>query len=155
MLQIAGNRALRQKYKNKRNPHPTCKDTDQREHCLSFWFFSGVQNHEAAITNIERKERQCQVAKKRNAEQASQSAATGSSSAQADASSSNVPEPKAAPVPEPKTPPQQPSSRSAQAEAPQNRSWSWSGDHSGSRREWTRWHGEWYYRDNRQSRWIY
>ena len=106
-----------------------------------------VQNHEAAITNIERKEKQSQIAKKRNAEQASQTTATGSGSAQADASSPAVPAPK--------TPPKAPPSRSAQADAPQTQSWSWNRDHYGSRREWTQWRGNWYYRDDSQSRWIY
>ena len=106
-----------------------------------------VQNHEAAITNIERKEKQSQIAKKRNAEQASQTTATGSSSAQADASSPAVPAPK--------TPPKAPPTRSAQADAPQTQSWSWNRDHYVSRREWTQWRGNWYYRDDSRSRWIY
>ena len=113
-----------------------------------------VQNHEAAITNIERKEKQSQVAKKGNAEQTS-SAAAGTSLAQADASSPNVPEPKAAPVPEPKTPPQGPAASSRRPAASHSQSWSWNRDHYGSRREWMHWQGAWYYRDDRWSRWIY
>ena len=110
-----------------------------------------VKNYEAAITNIERKEKQSAAAKKRNAEKEARQAAfaPGSSSAQADASSPTVPEPK--------TPPKAPPSRSAQADAPSASShlWSWNRDHYGSRREWTQWRGNWYYRDDRNSRWIY
>ena len=107
-----------------------------------------VKNFEAAITNIERKEKQRQMQKKRNAEEASREA-QASSSAQAEASSTAVPEPK--------TPPKAPPSRSARADAPSSssQSWSWNRDHYGSRREWTQRRGNWYYRDDRNSRWIY
>ena len=114
-----------------------------------------VKNMEAAITNIERKERQSEMQRKRNAEQASLTTAPASSSGQPDAASSSVPEPKAAPVLEPKTPPQGPPQRSGQPAAARHQSWSWNRDHYGSRREWTRWQGAWHYRDDRRSRWIY
>lgn len=115
-----------------------------------------IKNLEAAIVNIERKEKQREVARKRNAEQASlQAAAPASSSAQADASSASVPGPKTPPMPSPVTPPKAAPSRSAQADASRSSSWSWNRDHYGSRREWSKWQGAWYYRDDARSRWIY
>ena len=111
-----------------------------------------VENYEAVMTNIEKKQKQSQVAKKRNAEE--ESGAAGSSSPQADASSSS---PAASPVPEPKTPPKSASAaRSGQPDAPRGgQSWSWSRDHYGSRREGSHYQGNWWYRDDRRSRWIF
>ena len=116
-----------------------------------------MKNMEAAITNIERKERQSEMQRKRNAEQANLASAPASSSGQPDAVTPNVPflEPENPPVPEPKTPPMAPpSQRSGQPDAG-DQSWSWNRDHYGSRREWRKWQGAWYYRDDRRSRWIY
>ena len=118
-----------------------------------------VKNLEAAITNIERKERQSEMQRKRNAEQANLPAAPATSSGQPDAASSSAAEPTSAAVPEPKTPPKAPPrappQRSGQPAAARDQSWSWNRDHYGSRREWTRWQGAWYYRDDARSRWIY
>ena len=118
-----------------------------------------VKNMEAAITNIERKERQSEMQRKRNAEQANLAAAPSSSSGQPDAAASPAPflapEPENPPVPEPKTPPKAPPQRSGQPDADRDQSWSWNRDHYGSYREWRKWHGVWYYRDDRRSRWIY
>ena len=34
-------------------------------------------------------------------------------------------------------------------------SWSWNCDHYSARREWSFWHGSWYYRDEAGGRWVY
>ena len=119
-----------------------------------------VPNFELVMQNVQRKQKQSQVAKKRNAEQeaqAAQNVPTGaaSSSAQAHASSSAAP----APVPVPKTPPKSaPATSSGRPDASRrggDQSWSWNRDHYSSRREWSFYRGQWYYRDEAAGRSIY
>ena len=94
-----------------------------------------------------------------------------SSSAQAEASFGPGPAPFLAPEPptpkggarpflEPETPTTAPkaasavTSKAASSGRP-DASWSWNRDHYGARREWSFWHGSWYYRDEAGGRWIY
>ena len=92
-----------------------------------------------------------------------------SSSAQADASSG----PRPFLVPEPPTPkggarpflePETTTTASKAASVATSKaassgrpdaSWSWNRDHYSARREWSFWHGSWYYRDEAGGRWVY
>ena len=100
------------------------------------------------LKNIERKYRQSEIAKTRRVEEEQQAnqASTAASSAQAEASSQTT-----SPflVPEPATP--------AEPASPlTGRSWTWSycPDQYGSQSEWSKWRGQWYYRDEPHGRWI-
>ena len=113
--------------------------------------------------------------RKRKAEADTSATMTGfedtaaSSSAQADASSG----PRPFLVPEPPTPkggarpflePETTTTASKAASVATSKaassgrpdaSWSWNRDHYSARREWSFWHGSWYYRDEAGGRWVY
>ena len=98
-------------------------------------------NRPLVIKNIDRKEKQSQVAKKRKADEDAQRAADAApSSTRVEASSSARPFPSAA------------ASSSGRSEA--SRSWSYNRDHYSACREWSWWQGAWYYRDEAGGRWI-
>ena len=119
------------------------------------------KNLPLAKKSAEHKKKQAEEAKqynerKRKAEEDSRA----TSSAQADASSSSAaaflgPDPddsRATAVPEPKGPPPA-SARSGRPEASRS-SWSYNRDHYSSQREWSKYRGQWWYRDGAGGRWI-
>ena len=107
--------------------------------------------------NLERKQNQSNIAKKRRAEEEAQQQQAQASSARADAPSSSAaaflgPDPTAAAAPrasDPQRTVRSAASSSGQPEARGHTTWSY-----GMQREWS-WHrGQWWYRDGAAGRWV-
>ena len=112
--------------------------------------------------NLERKQNQSNIAKKRKAEEETQQQQAQASSAQADAPSSSAaaflgPDPTADAAPR-ATDPQRTvysaASSSGQPEARGHTTWSCNRDYYGMQREWSWYRGQWWYRDGAGGRWV-